>query len=114
MIWLPRTGTLLASMVVVLHTIISHEHHSEMSSEAHWSAHQQASSLFDNVVLTLHMDAGSGHLEAYLDIDLDGVIANCEFKSILEVKKTRVILPEGQAGTDRGNYIHPRGPPENC
>ena len=63
-IWLLLAGTLF-----LLHTLVPHEHHAELSEEDHIGQHESARSLLDFLQLAFHLDQGKGHLEEYQNAD---------------------------------------------
>lgn len=56
---------LLAGAILMLHTVLPHEHHSELKATEHEVQHETAHSLLDFLKLAFHMDQGEGHLEDY-------------------------------------------------
>jgi hypothetical protein len=62
----------LAVMVILLHSVIAHEHVSEMSDVEHFTAHKNPASVFDTIALSFHVDSGSGHLENFVEQVADG------------------------------------------
>ena len=56
---------LLAGVILLLHTVLPHEHHSELNQEEHLAQHESAEGLLDFIKLTFHMDQGEDHLEKY-------------------------------------------------
>lgn len=56
---------MLAGVILLLHMILPHEHHSELDAAEHITQHETAKSLFDYFKLAFHMDQGEGHLEKY-------------------------------------------------
>jgi hypothetical protein len=59
----------LAVVVIILHSIIAHDHKTGMSAEDHLAAHSCAVSVFDNFVLDFHIANGEGHLEHFVSSD---------------------------------------------
>ena len=69
-----------ATMIVLLHSMIAHSHHAEISENQHIEQHQKADTLFDFILLGFHVDHGDGHLEDMtpgdsLDISQDDFIS---------------------------------------
>jgi hypothetical protein len=62
---LARVSVLVAGALLMFHTFVSHQHHSELNPKEHIGQHQSADSLFDFIKLALHLDQGEGHLEDY-------------------------------------------------
>lgn len=60
----------LAVAVIILHSIIAHDHKMGMSAEDHISAHSCVVSVFDNYVLGFHIANGEGHLEQFVASDI--------------------------------------------
>ena len=67
MLFFRRTSLILAAIVVLLHTVVAHEHISEMSDVEHFTSHKITASVFDNIALSFHVDSGSGHLENFVE-----------------------------------------------
>ena len=61
----------MAVVVILLHSIIAHEHKTDMAEEDHLSAHSCAVTLFDNFALGFHLDSGEGHLEHFVTSNTD-------------------------------------------
>lgn len=57
----------MAVMVILLHTVIAHEHVSEMSEVEHFTSHTRPASVFDTIASSFHVDSGSGHLENFVE-----------------------------------------------
>ncbi|MEO9482455.1 MAG: hypothetical protein ABJG47_03380 [Ekhidna sp.] len=55
----------LAGALLLLHTFIPHQHHSELDEAEHIEQHQQADDLFDLLQLVFHIDLGGDHLEDF-------------------------------------------------
>lgn len=48
-----------------MHTVLPHEHHSELDEVEHVEQHETATGFLDFIKLAFHMDQGEGHLEKY-------------------------------------------------
>lgn len=55
----------LATTVVILHSIVPHNHHCNLSPEEHAKEHQSANSLLDFIALGFHADHGEGQWEDF-------------------------------------------------
>ena len=55
----------LATMVVILHSVVPHNHHCNLSPEEHAKEHQSADSLLDFIALGFHGDHGEGQWEDF-------------------------------------------------
>ncbi len=60
-----KISLFLAGSILLLHTVLPHEHHSELSGKEHCEQHETAANLVDFIKLVFHMDQGEGHLEKY-------------------------------------------------
>ena len=56
---------IIAGSLLLLHSLIPHEHHSELDEIAHIEQHQEADDLFDFLKLVFHLDFGGEHLENF-------------------------------------------------
>ena len=116
-----KTSLLLAVLVVLLHTVIAHEHVSEMSEVEHFTAHKQALSVFDNIALGFHVDSGSGHLENFVKLSADHsndhlFVSNMDvYHHVLQESHSLVVdLPIGVYRAGDPSSIALRGPPKLC
>lgn len=55
----------LATTILMLHSIIPHQHHSEISIVEDEHEHKSADGFLDLLSLALHTDQGDGHLENF-------------------------------------------------
>lgn len=55
----------IATTIVLLHSIIPHSHHSELSAEQHLQEHENASSILDYLSLAFHLDHEDGQFEDF-------------------------------------------------
>lgn len=62
---LKKISLLLAGLMLLLHTMLPHEHHTELNEAAHIVEHQTATGLLDFIKLAFHLDQGEGHLEKF-------------------------------------------------
>lgn len=60
-----------ATSIVLLHSIIPHKHHSEITLSEDLQQHQSVDKLIDYVALAFHLDPGQGHLEEFLTTSTD-------------------------------------------
>ena len=51
--------------MLILHSLVPHHHHDELSDEEHEIEHDSAETLLDYLELLFHVDAGDGHLEHF-------------------------------------------------
>jgi hypothetical protein len=51
--------------VIILHSLIPHQHHCELDHVEHLEQHQKADDLFDLLQLFFHIDLGGDHLNNY-------------------------------------------------
>ena len=58
-----RILLVFSSCFLLLHHLIPHVHHGQMSQMAHVEAHQEATNLLDQLKLVFHNDLGAEHLE---------------------------------------------------
>jgi len=54
-----------AILVLLIHSIVPHQHHAELSGAAHQKQHAEASSILDYIALSFHFDHPDGQLEEY-------------------------------------------------
>lgn len=118
---LSRISVLLAGALLMFHTVVAHQHHTELSQKEHIVQHQSAVSLFDYIELALHLDQGEGHLENYqtanelqfipvaVSSDAPSFTFNRSVEESLEVSfpTTQDTLPERYYIS----YLRFRGPP---
>ena len=57
--------------IILLHTVIAHEHSQKTNQIAEISAHECSIIIFDGVKHTFGIDHGDGHLEQFIKIKLD-------------------------------------------
>ena len=55
----------VATIIVLLHSIVAHSHESDLSESAHISEHQEASSILEFIALGFHGDHLDGQLEFF-------------------------------------------------
>ncbi len=60
-----KISIILAGSILLMHSILPHEHHSELDENQHIEAHETANSLIDYIKLAFHIDLGQDHLESY-------------------------------------------------
>ena len=60
-----KVGLLLAASILMLHSLLPHEHHDEISAERHSYEQKGADSLLDHLLLAFHANLGENHLEEY-------------------------------------------------
>jgi hypothetical protein len=60
-----KIGMFLALSLLLLHSVIPHEHHSDMDDVLHYESHTCATSLFDLIQLSFHNNPGDHHLEEF-------------------------------------------------
>lgn len=60
-----KISIIVAGSILLMHSILPHEHHSELDEEQHVVAHETATSLLDFIKLAFHVDLGEDHLERY-------------------------------------------------
>lgn len=70
---LRNISLILAGALLLLHTFIPHQHHSELDEIEHYEQHKQADNLYDLLQLAFHIDLGSDHLEAFKTVSFDYV-----------------------------------------
>ena len=63
--YLKNISIVLAGVLLLLHTFIPHQHHSELDEVEHIEQHEQAENLFDLLQLVFHIDLGGDHLEDF-------------------------------------------------
>lgn len=67
-------------MIILLHSMIAHGHHAEISANQHVQQHQNADNFIDFILLGFHVDQGDGHLKDMtsgdsLDVNHDDLIS---------------------------------------
>lgn len=60
-----KISIILAGSILLMHSVLPHEHHSELNENQHVEAHDTATSLLDFIKLAFHVDLGQDHLESY-------------------------------------------------
>ncbi len=55
----------LAAVIMLLHAVLPHQHHNELSATEHSKEHQSPENLLDWLELVFHYDQGEQHLEDY-------------------------------------------------
>ncbi|MFY0652279.1 MAG: hypothetical protein JXQ96_09615 [Cyclobacteriaceae bacterium] len=60
-----KISLILAGAILLLHTVLPHEHHSELDEAEHVTQHETATGWLDFIMLAFHLDQGEGHLEKY-------------------------------------------------
>lgn len=60
-----------AVLILLIHSIIPHRHHAELSDAEHQKEHIEASSLFDFLALSFHFDHPEGQLEDFTSAQSD-------------------------------------------
>lgn len=60
-----KISIILAGSILLMHSILPHEHHSELDVNQHVEEHETATSLLDFIKLAFHVDLGQDHLESY-------------------------------------------------
>lgn len=60
----------LSVILLLMHNLTPHIHHSEMTEDQHMIHHEEASTLYDWLMLSFHDDLGSGHLECFYHLEI--------------------------------------------
>ena len=55
--------------ILLLHSVVPHQHHDEVDSAAHYLEHQQAEGILDLLGTAFHLNLGSDHLESFKKSD---------------------------------------------
>lgn len=79
----------IATTIVLLHSIIPHSHHSELTHEEHHRQHENASSILDFISLAFHLDHEDGQLEEFVqgnDIDIDQLFPVSTFTATIQLE----------------------------
>ncbi|MFT7034426.1 MAG: hypothetical protein ACJA2S_002940 [Cyclobacteriaceae bacterium] len=113
---------LLAGAIFMLHTVLPHEHHSELKATEHEVQHETANSLLDFLKLAFHMDQGEGHLEDYqasntIHFNLDAVVSWLVVPSFVPVLSYTLSTPHYTAQNEIppryfSSALRFRGPPK--
>ncbi|MEP2026225.1 MAG: hypothetical protein ABJH98_03590 [Reichenbachiella sp.] len=117
-----KISILVAGAILLLHSVLPHEHHDELNSQQHLIAHETANSLMDLIKLAFHFNPGKNHLEEFEPIKeyqsdfLAPIIAEVALvlKPIL-LNETQVNFPSFKSGfIIRHLYeeLRFRGPPQ--
>lgn len=69
---------------MVMHTLVPHQHHDDLSYEDNLIEHNSATSILDYLELAFHADLGEGHLE-HLD--------SANGPELNQVLNTKVLVP---------------------
>ena len=56
---------LMAGSILLLHTLMPHQHHSELEAKENFELHESARNWLDLIKLAFHLDQGDDHLENY-------------------------------------------------
>ena len=83
---------------MLLHSILPHAHHDEMSHPEHSTSHQEADNLIDYLELIFHTDVGEGHLEHFetgqgLDFN---IVSNITTVAILDIVTEHLFSVSGE------------------
>ncbi len=87
---------LMIATIVLLHSLMPHDHHDKTESEVCITEVQDG--IFDWLALGLHMNQGEGHLEHFLKdkkatLNLDVVIIPCAFNPISFTTQLKEVTP---------------------
>ena len=107
--------------ILMLHTVMPHQHHGEVSNEIHNFEHDSADSILDFIQLAFHFNPSENHLEDYQKSNLDfQTLVFCE--DVLSPDFARTILSSIDQNVEGYDYqqVRPvpissisfRGPPE--
>lgn len=106
---LRHTVLFIATSLVLLHSIIPHSHHSELTEEENLKQHETASSIIDYLSLAFHLDHEDGQLEDFIPgNDVDPVqlepyiLSNFSVGVTLEVTERELLL------TSYDHFYHDR------
>lgn len=58
-------GFFLATILLMLHSVLPHQHHDELSQEEHLAQNEEARTWLDYLKLAFHTDLGDSHLEEF-------------------------------------------------
>lgn len=118
----PKILLVLAGLILLLHSILPHEHHPISEEGVHFSKCEASDSLFEVILLAYHMDQGEGHLEIFkaadgLNLDLKIFPAHDFLISPepIPAEKERVLIPIQQIQLSNWLFASPlsfRGPPQ--
>lgn len=113
---------MLAGAILLMHSILPHEHHSELDENQHVEDHETASSLLDYIKLAFHLDPGQNHLEEFqvskqiqaplvLNMPVEFV-----YEAVPELMEERVIVLPAYQFNFKTRFKHQtlrfRGPPQ--
>lgn len=62
---LRKISIAIAGTILLMHSVLPHEHHTELNDNQNIQAHERATSLLDFIKLAFHIDLGQDHLEKY-------------------------------------------------
>lgn len=113
----------MAGAILLLHSLLPHEHHRDLDDEEHVVRHEMATSLVDFIKLAFHLDQGEDHLENFkvteqFQLSLDQyVLAQAYFTFAPKlIESQHIIFPTFQA-TNYSRYLSLplrfRGPPHH-
>lgn len=57
--------------IILLHSLIPHEHYPKTNNTAEFQSHECSTTFFDGVKFTFGLDHGDGHLEQFVKVQLD-------------------------------------------
>jgi len=60
-----------AVLILLIHSIVPHQHHAELTDAEHSEQHTEASSFFDYIALSFHFDHPDGQLEEFTTAQTD-------------------------------------------
>lgn len=60
-----KVAMFIAISILMLHTILPHQHHDQIPDDRHAFEHEQADSLLDYILLAFHANPGENHLEEF-------------------------------------------------
>ena len=72
----------LVLAIVAIHAIVPHTHHSDLSGDEHTIQHQEASSVFDYIILAFHNEQQGGELEEFVNGDSDELFEGSNMQTI--------------------------------
>lgn len=115
----------VATALVLLHSIVPHVHHSDLTSSQDKHMHEEASSIMDFLALAFHLDHSDGNLENYVnsasscDLELDQIILdlpseifNIELSSIpIDSERSHFCFIYNERGHSCSSPPELRGPP---
>ena len=115
-----KIGMFLAISILMMHSVLPHQHHNQIPDERHSIEHAEANSILDYILLAFHVNPGENHLEEFEKASsisllfLAVEISECQF-----IEQPVVVIQSNRVETDHillqqflSRQLSFRGPPQ--